>query len=132
MALTGASFKRLADPPLATYRLADDTKTVSSLHETGLEKLAVLDWLLADPQLPEKTGLEPVELARQARRARALASLKVARGYARISGNRTRALGWLARAAWMWPPCLMLFPEHLAKRLWVSATTKLGAEPPTW
>jgi len=132
MALAGASFRRLPDPPLATYRLAEDTKTVGALHKTGLEKLAVLDWLLSDPELPAKTGLGPVELARSARRARALASLKVARGYARLSRHRIRALGWLARAAWMWPPCLLLFPEYLVKRLWVGATTKLGADPPTW
>ena len=132
MALAGAKFKRLDDPPLATYRLAEDTKTVGALHRTGFEKLAVLDWLMSDPELPEKTGLDPDELARQAQRARALASLKVARGYARLSGHRLQALGWFARAAWKWPPCLMIFPEYLVKRLWVSVATKLGSEPPSW
>jgi glycosyltransferase involved in cell wall biosynthesis len=132
MALAGASFKRLGDPPLATYRLAQDTKTVGALHKTGLEKLAVLDWLMSDPDLPEKTSLAPEELRRQERRARALASLKVARGYARISRHRGQSLRMLARAAWMWPPCLLLFPEHLVKRLWVGVTVRLGADPPTW
>ena len=132
MALAGASFKRLPDPPLATYRLADDTKTVGALHKTGIEKLAVLDWLMSDPELPDKTGLDPVELARLARRARSLASLKVARGYARLPRHRVQAIGWLARAAWLWPPCLLLFPEHLVKRLGLSVTTRLGGEPPTW
>ena len=132
MALAGASFIRLGDPPLATYRLADDTKTVGALHKTGLEKLAVLDWLVSDPELPERTGLAPDELRRLDRRARALATLKVARGYARISGHRVQALRWLARATWMWPPCLLLFPEHLVKRLVASTATRLGADPPTW
>ena len=132
MALAGAAFQRLDDPPLATYRLADDTKTVSALHKTGLEKLRVLDWLMSDPELPAKTGLSPAKLERMAKRARALASLKVARGYARISGHRAQAFRYFARATWMWPPCLMIFPEYLVKRLWVSATTRLGAEPPTW
>ena len=132
MALAGADFKRLGDPPLATYRLTGDTKTVAAMYKVGLEKLAVLDWLMSDPELPAKTGLSPAELERLARRARALASLKVARGYARLPGRRNQSLRWLARAAWMWPPCLMLFPEHLVKRLWVGATTRLGADPPTW
>ncbi|MFN2219369.1 MAG: hypothetical protein ACK2UA_12235, partial [Anaerolineae bacterium] len=61
-----------------------------------------------------------------------LASLKVARGYAHLPGRRTEALGWLARAAWLWPPCLLLFPEQLVKRLWVGITTRLGADAPTW
>ena len=132
MALVGATFIRLGDPPVATYRLADDTKTVGALHKTGLEKLAVLDWLMSDADLPAKTGFSPAELGRLARRARALASLKVARGYARLPGHRVQALRWLARATWMWPPCLMLFPEHLVKRLWVSTATRMGADPPTW
>ena len=132
MALAGTRFKRLDDPPLAMYRLADDTKTVGFQHKTGIEKLGVLDWLMSDPALPEKTGLKPEELARLAQRARALASLKVARGYTHIAGQRLQALQWFARAAWMWPPCLMIFPEYLVKRLWVSVATKLGAGPPTW
>ena len=132
MALAGASFKRLSDPPLATYRLAEDTKTVGALHRTGFEKLAVLDWLMSDPELPAKTGLAPEELGRLERRARALASLKVARGYARIPSHRVQALRWLARATWMWPSCLMLFPEHVVKRLWVSVAVRMGADPPTW
>ena len=132
MALAGAHFKRLGDPPLATYRLTGDTKTVGALHKTGLEKLEVLGWLMANPQLSAKTGLSPAELERLAKRARALASLKVARGYAQLPGQRNQALRWLAQAAWMWPPCLMLIPEHLAKRLWLGVTTRLGADPPTW
>jgi glycosyltransferase involved in cell wall biosynthesis len=132
MALAGADFKRLGDPPLATYRLTGDTKTVGALDKVGLEKLAVLDSLMSDPDLPAKTGLSRTELERLAKRARALASLKVARGYARLPGRRNQSLRWLARAAWMWPPCLMLFPEHLVRRLWVGATTRLGADPPTW
>ncbi len=132
MALHGAQFRRLSDPPLATYRLTSDTKTVGALYKVGLEKLAVLDRLLSDPELPDKTGLSPAELERQAKRARALASLKVARGYARLPGQRTEALRWLARAAWMWPPCLLLAPEHLVKRLWVGLRTRLGSAPPTW
>ena len=132
MALAGADFKRLGDPPLATYRLTGDTKTVGALHKVGLEKLAVLDWLMSDPELPAKTGLSTADLERLAKRARALASLKVARGYARLPGRRNQSFRWLARATWMWPPCLMLFPEHLFKRLWVGATTRLGADPPTW
>jgi hypothetical protein len=132
MALAGATFKRLSDPPLATYRLADDTKTVATMHKVGLEKLAVLDWLMSDPRLPAKTGLSPAKLERLVKRARSLASLKVARGYARMPGRRNQSLRWLIKAAWMWPPCLMLFPEHLVKRLWVGATTRLGADPPTW
>jgi glycosyltransferase involved in cell wall biosynthesis len=132
MALAGANFRRLGDPPLATYRLTSDTKTVGSLYKVGLEKLEVLDWLMSDPELATKTGLSSVELERQAKRARSLASLKVARGYAHVPGRRTRALRWLARAAWMWPPLLLLFPEHLIKRLWVGITTGLGADPPTW
>ena len=132
MALAGAEFVRLGDPPLATYRLTGDTKTVGAMYRVGLEKLAVLDWLMSDPELPAKTGLSPAELDRLARRARALASLKVARGYARLPGRRKQSLRWLARATWLWPPCLMLFPEHLVKRLWLSATTRLGAAPPTW
>ncbi|NIV38436.1 MAG: hypothetical protein GWN58_56165 [Anaerolineae bacterium] len=87
---------------------------------------------MSDPDLPEKTGLAPEELRRLDRRARALANLKVARGYARSSGHRGEALRWLARAAWMWPPCLLLFPEQLVKRLWVGVTVRLGADPPTW
>lgn len=132
MALAGADFKRLGDPPLATYRLTEDTKTVATLHKVGFEKLAVLDWLMSDPELSEKTGLSQAELERLAKRARALASLKVARGYAQQPGRRGQALSWLARAVWMWPACILLFPEHLVKRLWVGATTRLGAEPPTW
>lgn len=132
MALAGAVFNRLSDPPLATYRLAYDTKTVGALHKVGLEKLSVLDWLMSDPELPAKTCLSPAELERLARRAGALANLKIARGYARITGLRVQALRHLARAIWMWPPCLLLFPEHLVKRLWVSATTRMGADPPTW
>jgi len=132
MALAGADFKRLGDPPLATYRLTGDTKTVAAMYKVGLEKLAVLDWLMSDPELPAKTGLSPAELERLAQRARALASLKVARGYAQLPGRRKLALRWLGQAAWMWPPCLMLFPEHLLRRLWVGATTRLGADPPTW
>ena len=132
MALAGAEFKRLPDPPLATYRLTSDTKTVGALYKVGLEKLAVLDQILAEPELPEKIGLSPAEIQRQARRARALASLKVARGYAHLPDRRIEALRWLARAAWMWPPCLLLAPEHLTKRLWASLRTHLGADPPTW
>ncbi len=132
MALRGVQFRRLADPPFATYRLTSDTKTVGALFKVGLEKLAVLDQLLSDPELPRKTGLSPAELERQANRARALASLKVARGYARLPERRPEALRWLARAAWLWPPCLLLAPEQLAKRLWVGLRTRLGAEPPTW
>lgn len=132
MALAGAEFKRLADPPLATYRLTSDTKTVSALYKIGLEKLAVLDRILSDPELPEKTGLSPAELEHQAKRARALAGLKVARGYAHMPGRRTEALRWLAQATWLWPPCLLLAPEQLIKRLWVGTKTRLGADPPTW
>jgi glycosyltransferase involved in cell wall biosynthesis len=132
MALAGADFRRLGDPPLATYRLTGDTKTVAAMYKVGLEKLAVLDWLMSDPQLSAKTGLSPTELERLAKRARALASLKVARGYAQLFGRRAQALRWLARAAWMWPPCLLLFPEHLVKRLGVRVATRLGADPPTW
>jgi hypothetical protein len=132
MALAGTGFKRLDDPPLATYRLAGDTKTVGFQHKVGLEKLAILDWLMSLPELPEKTGLGPAELAGLARRARALASMKVARGYAGLSGQRLQAIRWFARAVSMWPPCLMLFPEYLVKRLWVSTSIRLGAEPPTW
>jgi len=132
MALAGAGFRRLGDPPLATYRLTSDTKTVGGLYKVGLEKLAVLDRLLSDPQLPARIGLSAEEVERQATRARALASLKVARGYAHLPDRRIQALRWLARAAWMWPPCLLLFPEHLVKRAWVSTSTRLGADPPTW
>ena len=132
MALGGARFLRLGDPPLATYRLTSDTKTVGSLYKVGLEKLAVLDWLMSDPELAAKIGLSSEELESQAKRACSLASLKVARGYAHLPGRRTEALGWLARAAWLWPPCLLLFPEQLVKRLWVGITTRLGADAPTW
>jgi len=132
MALGGARFLRLGDPPLATYRLTSDTKTVGSLYKVGLEKLAVLDWLMSDPKLAAKIGLSSDELERKAKRARSLASLKVARGYAHLPGRRTEALRWLARAAWLWPPCLLLFPEQLVKRLWVGITTRLGADAPTW
>jgi glycosyltransferase involved in cell wall biosynthesis len=132
MALAGAEFLRLDDPPLATYRLTSDTKTVGSLYKVGLEKLEVLDWLMSDPQLAAEIGVSPEELEQQARRARSLASLKVARGYVHLPGQRTAALRWLARATWLWPPCLLLFPEQLVKRLWVSITTRLGADAPTW
>jgi glycosyltransferase involved in cell wall biosynthesis len=132
MALGGARFLRLGDPPLATYRLTSDTKTVGSLYKVGLEKLAVLDWLTSDPELAAKIGISSEELESQAKRARSLASLKVARGYAHLPGRRTEALRWLARAAWLWPPCLLLFPEQLVKRLWVGITTRLGADAPTW
>jgi glycosyltransferase involved in cell wall biosynthesis len=132
MALGGARFLRLGDPPLATYRLTSDTKTVGSLYKVGLEKLAVLDWLMSDAELAAKIGLSSDELESQAKRARSLASLKVARGYAHLPGRRTEALRWLARAAWLWPPCLLLFPEQLVKRLWVGITTRLGADAPTW
>jgi glycosyltransferase involved in cell wall biosynthesis len=132
MALAGAEFKRLEDPPLATYRLTGDTKTVAGMYKVGLEKLTVLDWLLSDPQLPDKTGLSQAKLEQAARRARSLAGLKVARGYARLPGHRLQALRWLARSAWMWPPCLLIFPEHLVKRLWIGISTRLGADPPTW
>ena len=132
MALGGARFLRLGDPPLATYRLTSDTKTVGSLYKVGLEKLRVLDWLMSDPELAAKIGLSSDELESQAKRARSLASLKVARGYAHLPGRRTEALRWLARAAWLWPPCLLLFPEQLVKRLWVGITTRLGADAPTW
>jgi hypothetical protein len=132
MALAEARFLRLGDPPLATYRLTSDTKTVGSLYKVGLEKLAVLDWLTSDPELAAKTGLSVGELERLAKRARSLASLKVARGYAHLAGRRTLALRWLARAAWLWPPCLLLFPEQLVKGFWVGLTTRLGADAPTW
>jgi glycosyltransferase involved in cell wall biosynthesis len=132
MALAGAEFKRLEDPPLATYRLTGDTKTVAGMYKVGLEKLTVLDWLLSDPQLPDKTGLSQAKLEQAARRARSLAGLKVARGYARLPGHRLQTLRWLARSAWMWPPCLLIFPEHLVKRLWIGISTRLGADPPTW
>jgi glycosyltransferase involved in cell wall biosynthesis len=132
MALGGARFLRLGDPPLATYRLTSDTKTVGSLYKVGLEKLAVLDWLMSDAELAAKIGLSSDELESQAKKARSLASLKVARGYAHLPGRRTEALRWLARAAWLWPPCLLLFPEQLVKRLWVGITTRLGADAPTW
>ena len=104
MALAGAEFKRLGDPPLAAYRLTGDTKTVGALHKVGLEKLAVLDWLMSDPELRAKTGLSTADLERLAKRARALASLKVARGYAQLPGRRSQSFRWLARATWWWPP----------------------------
>jgi hypothetical protein len=132
MALAGAEFKRLPDPPLATYRLTSDTKTVSALHKVGLEKLEVLDELLSDTTLVAKTGLSEADLGRAARRARGLASLKVARGYWHVPGERLSALRWLARATRLWPPCILIFPEHLLRRLWLRAMTALGADPPTW
>lgn len=132
MALAGARFKLLGDPPLATYRLTSDTKTVGAMYKMGLEKLALLERLMSDPQLPAKTGLSPQELARQARRAGALAGLKVARGYARLPGHRRDALRWLLWSARRWPPSLLLFPEYLARHLALAAVRWRGKEPPSW
>ena len=132
MALAGAEFKRLPDPPLATYRLTSDTKTVGALYKVGLEKLEVLDEFLSDTTMVAKTGLSEAELEQAARRARGLASLKVARGYWQVPGERLSALCWLARATRLWPLCILLFPEHLLRRLWLRAMTALGADPPTW
>lgn len=132
MALAGVQFKRLQDPPLATYRLADDTKTVSNMDRMGLETLDVLDQLLSDPDLPGKLEITSTELRRRARRARALALLKVGRGYAVSSGRRVDSLLMLARAVWLWPPCLLLIPESLARRAHLNVAVRLGREVPSW
>ena len=132
LALAGARFVRLPDPPLATYRLTRDTKTVAGMYGMGLEQLAVFDRLLADPGLAGKMGVTPVELDRMARRAKGLASLKVARGTLRLPGHRREALGWLLRAARLYPRGLLLVPEYLIKKPVALLAHRLGRETGSW
>ncbi|MFQ5576764.1 MAG: glycosyltransferase family 2 protein [Anaerolineae bacterium] len=107
MALAGATFRRLDGAPVANFRLSEDSKTVSQLDKSGLEKLALLDRLLADPDLPRKLGLSPGEAARQARRARALACLKVFNACSRRKGQRADAWRWFVRGVRLYPPVLL-------------------------
>ena len=132
MALAGVTFIRLDDPPLATYRLTRGTKTIAGMGQMGLEQLAVFDRLLANPNLAATMGITQAELERRARRARGLACLKVARGYARMPGQRRQAWRWFRRAFRLYPPGLMLFPEYLLKQAYVSLSYRLGKAPPTW
>jgi glycosyltransferase involved in cell wall biosynthesis len=132
MVVAGAEFRRLEDPPLATYRLTEDTKTVAGMYKMGFEKLRVLDHLMSDPELGQKTGIPQKVLERKARRARAFACLKICRGYARTPGHRLQALRWLAQASLLWPPSLLLFPERLVRQIHLSIIRALGGEAPTW
>jgi hypothetical protein len=77
-------------------------------------------------------GVTPVELDRMARRAKGLASLKVARGTLRLPGHRREALGWLLRAARLYPRGLLLVPEYLIKKPVALLAHRLGRETGSW
>lgn len=117
MALAGAEIVRLSDPPLATYRLASDTKTIAGMYKQGLEHIAMIDTLLADPNLPTKTGLSAQQLAQKARRAKGLSATRVWRGYLRVPGQRWQAVRWFLRSVAWYPPSLLLYPEYVWRKL---------------
>lgn len=96
LALNGAIFARLPDA-VACFRLSPESKTVSHTAAMAVEQMAVLDRLLATPDLPARLGLSAGQIQRQADRARARIALHAAYGNWKLGRSRA-AIGWLAFA----------------------------------
>ncbi|MFM8321702.1 MAG: glycosyltransferase family 2 protein [Chloroflexota bacterium] len=97
IAVNGGRFLRL-DDTLALFRLSRESKTVGQAAEMALEQLDTLERLLAQPDLPERLGLAPEQVRRQARYARAVIGLHACYGF--LKQRRWRAAaGWLGYAA---------------------------------
>jgi len=114
LALTGAKFARLEGEPVAQFRRSRDSKTVSRLSLFGIEELRVLDMLMQDPLLAEKTGIPSIELGRKFASARAHACLISFNGLVRTPGQRKQALGWLWKAIRYHPACVFTHWRVLA------------------
>jgi glycosyltransferase involved in cell wall biosynthesis len=108
MVLAGANFAKLPGPPVAEFRLSDISKTVTSFDQFGFEKLMVLDQLLSTPDLNMKLGLTLKSLNHQARRARALAYIKIFRASAQKNRQTKQSLLWLKKALIMDPSVLIV------------------------
>ena len=109
--LAGARFKRLEEN-VADFRLSADSKTVGQTASVAREHLAVIDRFLSDPDLAEKLGISPQELAEQARRGRALISLYAFYGTMKEDGMSREAAGWLREA-------VRTHPQSLLHRRWI-------------
>ena len=94
MLLAGARFRRLPQV-VARFRLSSGSKTVGQTAAMATEQLTVLEQFLAHPDLPDRLGLPPERIQRQARRARALIGLHAFYGSVKL--QRWNAAGrWLA------------------------------------
>lgn len=98
LAFAGAIFDRLPLPALAKFRLYAQSKTLSLLHQSGIETLNLLDALEADPLLAEKSGLSPREARRKLKRARTLAMLKLFQAHSSQSYDAKTSFEYLKKA----------------------------------
>jgi glycosyltransferase involved in cell wall biosynthesis len=108
MALGGATFARLSEKPLANFRLSKNSKTVSRFDQSGHEKLMLLNKLLSDPELSQKTGMPIILLRLQARRARALACFKIFQAHSQRENELPLALKWLRKSVTHYPFILLI------------------------
>ena len=110
LALSGVRFRRLSQP-VARFRLSGASKTVAQSAGQAREQLAVLDRLLALPDLPAQMGISPQQARRQARRTQAVFCLQAFYGYSKQRDLR-QAGHWLAQA-------LRYDPSALLQRRWL-------------
>jgi glycosyltransferase involved in cell wall biosynthesis len=118
--VAGGRFHRLSEL-LAHFRLSEGSKTVSQAEGMAAESIAVIETMLARPDLPGVLGLSQADLVRQANRGRAVHSLHAALACFK-AGKWPQALRWLA-AAHRYNPLV------LAQRRWfdlASARLKRG------
>ena len=110
LALDGAIFMRLPEV-LARFRLSSSSKTVGQTALMAQEQLAVLENLLAMPDLADNIELPIDQVNRRAREARGLICLYVFYGYLKLS-NLPEAKRWLFAA-------MRADPLALFKRRWL-------------
>ncbi len=96
IALAGGVFLRL-DAPVARFRLSAGSKTVGQTAAMAIEQLAVLERLLAQPDLPARLGQTPAQVHRQANYARAVIGLHALYGSLKLR-RWGPAVGWLGYA----------------------------------
>jgi glycosyltransferase involved in cell wall biosynthesis len=96
MLLAGAKFKRLNET-VAMFRLSAGSKTVGQTARMASESIAIIDSFLTQPDLPQRLGISPRALHRQANKGRGNFSLQAF--YGCIKDRRwVEAIRWLVRA----------------------------------
>ena len=96
MILAGGKFKKLPNP-VAQFRLSSGSKTVGQTSNMAREHLKVIDHFMAQSDMPEKLGLSPEAVRRQAGKGRGIVSLYAFYGCVKEK-QWSEALYWFRQA----------------------------------
>ena len=96
MILAGGKFKKLPNP-VAQFRLSSGSKTVGQTSNMAREHLGVIDHFMAQSDMPEKLGMSPEAVRRQACKGRGIVSLYAFYGCVKEK-QWSEALYWFRQA----------------------------------